>query len=272
MQKPVACVALILFLALAAAPAAAHMLWLNPMDAHLAVDDSVEIGIGWGHEFTASRTHEEVKPDRAEAIQALGPDGAVVQLEKAAADRYRLKIEKPGAYIVTARIKPGFFSMTPEGRKWGHKQEVENAVKCTRFQIEAKTVLVAGDQADGFDAAAGQALELIPAADPRKLKVGGTFAAQVRYQGNPLADATVKAVYAGYQEPKSEGPAGAEKRHGITRYPVETRTDAQGRVEFEPDRAGHWLVILSHRPAYPDPETCDESMHNVTYAMEVRPK
>ena len=269
MKKQIACVALILFLALAAAPAGAHMLWLNPMDANPAVGDTVEIGIGWGHEFPASRSHEEVKPDRVEAIQALDPDGAVVQLEKAAVDRYRLKIEKAGAYIVTARIKPGFFTMTPEGRKWGHKKEIANATKCTSFQIEAKTVLVAGDKADRFDAAAGQALELIPAAESRRLKAGGTFAAQVRYQGSPLADAAVKAVYAGYQEPKSEGPAGAEKQHGIKRYPVETRTDAQGRVEFKPDRAGHWLIILSHKPAYPDPETCDESMYTVTYAMEV---
>jgi len=270
MKKHISCLALILFLALAAAPAGAHMLWLNPTDGHPAVGGTVEIGIGWGHEFTASRTHEEVKPDRVEDIRALSPDGTMVQLEKAAVDRYRLKIEKAGAYIVTARIKPGFFSMTPEGRKWGNKKEIPNATKCTNFQIEAKTVLIAGGNAGKFAAAAGQSVELIPVTDPSTLKAGKTFAAQVLYQGKPLADATVKAVYAGYQEPKSEAPAGAEKKHGIKHYPVETKTDAQGRVEFKPDRAGHWLVVISHKPAYPDPATCDESMYNVTYAMEVK--
>jgi uncharacterized GH25 family protein len=270
MKKHISCLALILFLALAAAPAGAHMLWLNPADCYPAVGGTVEIGIGWGHEFTANRTHEEVKPDRVEAIQALDPDGAVVQLEKAAVDRYRLKIEKAGAYIVTARIKPGFFTMTPEGRKWGNKKEIPNATKCTHFQIEAKTVLIAGGDARNKGAKAGQPLELIPVTDSTKLKAGGAFAAELLYEGKPLADATVKAVYAGYQEPKSEAPPGAEKQHGIKHYPVEATTDAQGRVEFKPDRAGHWLIILSHKPAYPDKETCDESMYNVTYAMEVK--
>lgn len=270
MKQLMFCLVSVLLLAWIAAPATAHMLWLNPTDYTPAVGSAVEIGIGWGHSFPTNRVDQEVKDDKVEAIQAIDPDGKTVLLVKAAPDRYQLKIEKSGAYIVTARIKPGFFTMTPEGRQWGNKKEIANGIKCTNFHIEAKTVLLAGGDIKGYDRAVAQTVELIPAGDARPLKAGQKFEAQVLYQGKPLADATVKAVYAGFEAPKSADRAPMKKGHGIQHHPVETQTNAQGKVVFAPDRAGHWLVIISHKPAYGDKAVCDEYMYNVTYALEVR--
>jgi uncharacterized GH25 family protein len=253
-------------------PAGAHMLWLNPANYHPAVGSTVEIGIGWGHRYPADRIDEPIKKDRVEAIQAVDPDGRTVQLEAVAIDRYQLKIEKAGAYIVTARIKPGFFTMTPEGRKWGDKKSIANAVKCTNFHIEAKAVLIAGGDAKNFDAAAGQALELVPVTDPQSLTSGGTFIVNALYKEKPIEDVKVKAVYAGYEAKKTDEPAasGKDKHASGGHYPVETVTDAAGRAQIPVDRAGYWLVVLSYKPAYPDPAVCDEYMHNVTYALEVK--
>lgn len=270
MKKVLFSLAAILLLTWTAAPAAAHMLWLNPTDSAPAVGSTTEIGIGWGHSFPANRVHQEVKDDKVETIQALDPDGQPVQLVKAAADRYRLKIEKAGAYIITARIKPGFFTMTPEGRKWGNKTEIANCVKCTNFHIEAKAVLLAGGDVKGYDHTAAQTVELVPASDPKQLKARQNLAAQVLYQGKPLAEAAVKAVYAGYEAPEGAGKGSGGKGHGAHRYPVETQTDANGRFSFAPDRAGHWLIVISHKPAYEEKEICDEHMYNVTYAFEVK--
>jgi uncharacterized GH25 family protein len=270
MKKSFFCFVVFLLLMWAAGPAFAHMLWLNPMDYTPAVSSTTEIGIGWGHSFPVNRVDQEVKEDRMEAIQAVDPDGKTVPLVKVAADRYQLKVEKAGAYIVTARIKPGFFTMTPEGRKWGNKKEIENGVKCTNFHIEAKAVILAGGDPKGFDRAAGQTVELVPADDPQQLKAGQKFAVRVFYQGKPLADAAVNGIYAGFEEPKQAEHGHGKNGHGIKHYPVETQTDAQGRLSFVPDRAGYWLLIVSHKPAYAEKEICDEYMYNVTYAMEVK--
>lgn len=260
-----------IFLALTVVPAGAHMLWLNPADCFPAVGSTVDIGIGWGHEFPANRVHQEVKDDRIADIQALDPDGKAVALVKAAVDRYQLKIEKAGAYVVTARIKPGFFTMTPKGRQWGNKKEVADAAKCTNFHIEAKTVLIAGKGVNGQKQAAGRTVEVIPVSDLNNLKSGASVDMQALYQGAPLAEADVKAVYAGFKEKAHDhGDAAKGKGHGEHHYPVETKTNAQGVASISLDRPGHWLVIVSHRPDYQDKETCDQYMYNVTYALEVK--
>lgn len=270
MKKAILCITVIFLLALAGTAAHAHMLWLNPMNYTPAVGSTTEIGIGFGHSFPANRVEQEVKEDKVAAIKALGPDGQEVPLVKTAPDRYQLKIEKAGAYVITAGLKPGFFTMTPEGRKWGDKKEIANGIKCTNFHIEAKAVLLAGNDGQNRDRATGQTVDLILLSDPRQVKAGEKLEAQVLYQGKPLADAVVKAVYAGYEAPKSTENASTQKGHGVHHYPVEAQTDAQGRVVFAPDRAGHWLAIVSHKPAYGDKETCDEYMYNVTYAFEVK--
>jgi uncharacterized GH25 family protein len=207
MKKLIVLCALTLFLIMTAIPAGAHTLWLNPSDYSPAVGSSVDIGIGWGHQYPANRVDQEVKEDRVTAIEALDPDGKPVQLVKAAVDRYQLKIEKAGAYIVTARIKPGFFTMTPKGRQWGNKKEISDGLKCTNFHIEAKTVLLAGLKGNGQARSAGQTVELVPVSDLGTLKSGATLDMRVLVNGKPIPGAEINAVYAGYQEKQSDDHA-----------------------------------------------------------------
>ena len=126
--------------------ATAHNLWLNPETYYPKVGSTVDIGIGWGHKYPADRVDQEVTEDRVEAIRAVDPDGLPVSLSRVSAALYKLSVEKEGAYIITARIKPGFFTMTPDGRKWGDKKSVENPLKCTNYHIHAKTVVMAAER------------------------------------------------------------------------------------------------------------------------------
>jgi uncharacterized GH25 family protein len=280
-----------LTLLLAASSAFAHSLWLNPSDHFPRVGDTVDIGIGWGHKFTESRVHEEVKETTVEEITALDPDGRAVTLERASAALYRLKVEKPGAYLVAARIKPGVFTMTPEGRKWANKKEVESPGKCTAFHIAAKTVLVVGGSDRNLGGLMNQPLELVPLTDPSKLKRGTALPVKVLFEGKPAAGMPVRATYAGHEPPegsgaaqqpgqqvqagkggKEEGAAKAEEGHrgGGMRYPVEAVTDAQGQAVIPVDREGYWMITVSHKPAHPDPETCDEYMYNHAFTFQVK--
>jgi uncharacterized GH25 family protein len=270
-----------------AAPGAfAHNLWLNPGNHYPQVGETVEIGIGWGHKFPASRTDEEVKENAVEEITALDPDGQPVNLERESKSNYRLKVEKQGVYLISARIKSGFFTMTSEGRKWGNKKEVENADKCTSFNIDAKTLIVAGGGDKNLSGLMNQPLEVVPLKDPAGLKKGDSFPIKVLFNGKPLAGLAVKATYAGYEDPAAassqeektaakKGEAGksaSEKgRKGAgSRCPVETATDDNGQAVIKVDTSGYWLATLSHRTPYPDAGVCDESMYNTAFTFEVK--
>lgn len=279
-------------LLLAGSHARAHSLWLNPSTNFPKAGETVDIGIGWGHEYPASRTHQEVKETTVEEITALDPDGQSVKLDRESAALYKLKVEKAGVYLVTARIKPGVFTTTPEGRKWATKKEVENPVKCTAFHISAKTVLVVGGSDKNLGGIMNQPLELVPLADPSKLKKGTSLPVKVLYEGKPAAGIPVKATYAGYEAKegaesagpkpgekgegkkagKEEGAAKGDDGHkgGGMRQPVETVTDAQGQAIVPVDRAGFWMITVSHKPPYPDPATCDEYMYNSAFTFQVQ--
>ncbi len=249
-----------------ASGAFAHNLWLNPDNHFPQVGETVGIGVGWGHTYPANRVDQEVKEDRVEEIRALDPEGKTVELQKESPALYKLKIEKPGVYLVAAKIKPGVFTMTPEGRKWATKKEVQNATKCTAFDISAKTVIVAGTGNAGLSSVTGQPLEVIPLESPATLKKGSAFPVRALFEGKPLAGFAVRAVYAGFaSDVEGHGQGGGEKK-----FPVETLTDKDGLANLSLDRGGYWMINLSHKVPYPDAETCDESMYNSAFTFQVQ--
>jgi uncharacterized GH25 family protein len=267
----------------------AHNLWLNPGDYYPPVGATVDIGVGWGHKYPANRTDQEFKEGRMEDIHAVDPDGLTVNLVQKSVSLYTLKVEKAGAYLVTARIKPGFFTKTPDGRKWGDKKAVENPIKCMNYHIEAKTVIIAGGDDKNLGNAVNRPLELIPLKNPLNLKSGDDFAVKVLYNGEPLSGLSVKATYAGFEGADVGGHAPPEKgrsgkdvrkgpgqappekaRHARIHVPVETVTDGQGQAIVPLDKAGYWMIMLSHRPPYPDKEICDQYMFNTTFTFQVK--
>lgn len=271
--RPCTVIVLGVLVLLAICPQAfAHNLWLNPGDYYPQVGSTVDIGIGWGHKYPANRIDQEIKEGRIEDIRAVDPNGLTVNLVQASVSLYKLKVEKAGAYLVTARIKPGFFTTTTEGRKWGDKKAVTNPIKCTNFHIEAKTVIIAGGNAKNLGTPANRPLELIPVTNLQDLKCGNRLTVKVLFEGKPLRNTAVKATYAGFETEDIAPHKVPRKGHkGAGRhYPVETVTDNKGQATFPLDRAGYWMILLSHRPPYLDKETCDEYMYNTTFTFEVK--
>lgn len=247
-------------------PAMAHNLWLNPDNYYPEIGDTVDIGIGWGHKYPAGRVDQEFKDGRLEEIRAIDPDGVPVELKKVSADHYKLKIGKAGAYLITSRIKPVLFTNTPEGRKRGNKKEVDNAVKCTNYHIEAKTVIIAGGSEKGLESFMGRTLELIPLSGLKGLKKGGALSVKVLFNKKPLPGLQLKAGYAGFEDDIAPHDTGRKEKRN---YPVETVTDSQGQAVIKPDRAGYWIVMLSHRSPYPEKDECDEYTYNIAFTFEV---
>jgi len=76
-------------------------------------------------------------------------------------------------------------------------------------------------QTQGWDRALGYPLEIVPAVDPLHLAADAKLTVRVLHDGAPLANALVGCMP--QSDPKSE---------------VRSRTDAQGRVAFEPTSGG----------------------------------
>ena len=248
----------------------AHKLWLNPADYFPEPGSTVDIGIGWGHKYPANRIHEELKDGMPEKIQAIDPDGLTVDLVQVSKDLYKLEVKKAGAYLISADNKPGFFTVTKDGRKWGNKTEITAPKsQCTNFHLGAKTVLIAGEGEKDFTKAVGQAVELIPLTNPGAVKKGDSFRVKALFNGQPLVDLALKAAYAGFDKVE-EGESGHSKKKEERPFPAEAVTDAQGEAELQLDRPGYWMISLSHKPPYPDKEVCDRYMYNMTYTFQVQ--
>jgi uncharacterized GH25 family protein len=98
-----------------------------------------------------------------------------------------------------------------------------------RFSRCAKAAVAVSGGGPGFDTVLGLTLELIPEADPTKLKPGGELPLRLLFRGKPLAGALVVALPR--DQPQSK---------------VSARSDAKGRVRLRFDRTGPWLVKAVH--------------------------
>lgn len=253
--------------------AMAHVLWLNPDKTVVKPGEEISVGMGFGHGYPADRKDENVREGMLGEVFAMGPDGKATPLQKISDSEYKFKADKPGAYLLSAVMKPGFFSRTPQGMKRGSKKEVAEAVSCMHFQMIANAPMVAGASAAKPGAPAKQALQIAPQAAVAGLKKGDTLPIQVIFNGKPLAAVDVKATYAGFKAPpqaKGDKSAEAMRKKMAARFPVFIKTDDQGRADIKLSQAGWWLVILSHKTPFEDAKTCDQHVYQTTFTFQVK--
>lgn len=255
--------------------ALAHNVWINPSNHYPKVGDTVDLAIAWGHTYKANRLDQEMKQGNLAYIRIQGPDGKDVRPVTVSETQYLLKITKPGAYLVTAGIKPGVFTKTPEGRKWTDKRGVENPITCTSFSIEAKSLIIAGGKDTNLKGKTGQDLEVIPLVNPETVKAGGKLNVQVLFKGKPVEIVTVNAAYAGFgEEGKSMDVAPHQTsggpQHKAPTFPASAVTDSSGKASLSLTKKGCWMISISHKTPYPDKTVCDENMNNMALTFEIR--
>jgi len=239
----------------AATSVQSHMLWLNVSDYTPEPGKEVKIEIGWGHDFPKS---ENMKDGIFNSIYALDESGNKTDLKQLSPLQYSFTPEKQGIYRIAANINPGFMTKTTDGHKMQTKKGIENAVSCFHFDMRTKAVIsTIGATGEGFKTPTGDKLEIIPLKDPASLKEGESFPVKVLYDGQPLANAEVKASYEGF----------TGKAHT---YPYETVTDNNGEATVKIDKKGNWVVIALHKIPYTDPSECDDNRYNQTFTFNVK--
>jgi uncharacterized GH25 family protein len=233
-------VILLSLLAITATHAEAHDTWLLAPPASAPRGGRVALELTSGGAFAAP--DHAIEPDRiAAAFQRIGSTRA--PLKVGGRGKKALAIEadgsQPGVAAVWVALHPKVLELEPElvteyldeiaaaervGPKWAARPEPKTWRET--YRKHAKTFVTIGSApADATWAEpVGLALEIVPQADPTRLRKGDSFPVRVLKDGTPLAGFSIRAAAA--------GAAGG----------VFAKTDAGGNAVFVLDRPGAWLL------------------------------
>jgi len=226
-----------------------HMFWLDASNYSPKIGEDVTIEIGFGHKYPH---HEMVKEENIDRIFVRDPEGRELALEKVAPAKYRFSPKAEGQYEVIAKLKQGFVSNTPDGRKLGNKKTLTGVISCQHFTMNAKALIKAGSKGKGSSHQSSLPLEIIPPDNINKLKVGDELLLKIMYQGKPLKRAKFNAT-----DEKT-----ALRQEG--KWVQESESDADGMVRVKLISKGPWLFTASHELPYTDQSECDKSSYRTT--------
>lgn len=253
--------------------AQAHEFWMVPDRFSPPVRGEVELSLRVGENFVGDPVG--FGRPMAESLRWISVGGDVQlapQLpDNLQQDHVALAFERPGAQLIVLDTKPFTITLPPDTFNAYLREEGLERVMAQRqaagqtaqpgrerYRRHVKTLLRVGGQSDAsFGARAGQTLEIVPLADPHRLRPGGALALQVLFNGQPLEGALVKVW----------------NQRGAQLNVLRTRTDAAGRSTTTLPWAGVWMASVVHMVPTTDQQGWDWDSHwgNLTFEMPLAP-
>ncbi|RJE82067.1 DUF4198 domain-containing protein [Paracoccus onubensis] len=215
----------------------AHAFWVVPVEGHVQPGERVvfdlRIGPRWpgesmqrdtttlisrfelddGVQRTPIAGRENLRPVGHYKATVSGANFAVMTSYPHSAE---LSGEKFEAYLA----EEGLDDALEIRRKFGLK----TASARERFRRNVKTLVLVGDNSDGFDRLLNLPFELVPLTDPLRYSAGEPFVVRVLRNGRPLADTQ---VVAGLRDSETT---------------LHTRTDMNGNARLEFPAGGMWML------------------------------
>ncbi len=235
--------------------AQAHFPWINVDDYSPEVGSSPHITIGWGHHYPLGGF---LKKDDLKSFIIIDPDGKKEPISSRSELEFQPEnsFSNPGVYLVAAQRKTGFYTKTTQGGKRQSKEGLNNIIKCSRSQMNMKSIINVGRGDGKIDGKVGHSLEIVPLANPADLRVGDYLPVQVFLNGKPYSD-KLFATYMGFSTEKDV-------------FAYATKTDHQGKGEIRILQPGIWLLKIEHEQPYPDQAVCDVESFVATLTLEVQ--
>jgi hypothetical protein len=217
--------------------AAGHDTWLLPARFQLPAGARIQLELTSG--MTFPRPESSIQPDRL-AATGLRIGGRKLPLDAANPDRIALRLSVPtsgtGVAALWIALRPRTLSLTPTEvqeylREIGASEDVESRWRRQQRWREtyvklAKTYVRVGEPTGdrSWREPVGLQLEIVPRADPTRLRAGSELSVQVLRDGKPLPRFAVSAL------------------PSATIEPIMRSTDGEGRAAFTLDRPGPWLI------------------------------
>lgn len=252
-----------------ASTAQAHEFWMVPDRFSLPVRAEVDIALRVGENFIGDPVG--FGQPMAESLRWFRQSGVVdltPQLpDNLQQDHVALAFDKPGAQLIVLDTRPFTITLPPDAFNAYLREEGLERVMAQRqaagqdsqpgrerYRRHVKTLLSVGGLSDaGFGARAGQTLEIVPLADPQRLRPGGALALQVFFNGQPLSGALVKVW----------------NQRGAQLSVLRTRTDNLGKSTTILPWAGVWMASVVHMMPATDNLGWDWDSHwgNLTFEL-----
>jgi uncharacterized GH25 family protein len=242
----------------------AHNTFIVPEKFVAAAGDEITVGFHSADGFPESTRVLKTLTDPAihtatghMPISGVGVDG--MRLSS------RVRLTGSGHVILTATNRTQVAEMKPDAFHAYLEEEALSDIAAARKQrgetgaaakerytMYAKSIVLAGTPGEGYKLVVGTPIELVPLADPYRLKSGEALPVRVLFRGAPAANVAVKAI--------SNKPG--SKQH------VVGRTNADGVVSM-PVAPGAWRLqsIYMERSTKPD---ADWESYWATLTFEVR--
>lgn len=233
----------------------AHYPWINLSDYTPEPGTALMITVGWGHRYPLDGF---LKKDALENIYLVDSSGkkraihAVSDLEF----QSEASISEPGAYIIAAKRKAGFYTKTTQGAKRCSKKGLKNVIKCFHSHMCTKAIVNVGAGEGKVDTCVGHPIEIIPLANPAGLKTGDYLPVEVLLKGKPFKG-MIYATYVGFSTEKNT-------------FAYTTSTDKMGKGRIKILHSGVWMIKADHKEPYPDQSECDVESFVATLTFEVK--
>ena len=233
----------------------AHYPWINLADYSPEVGKALKVTIGWGHRYPLDGF---LKKDALESIYLLDSEGkkSAIQAFSELEFQSEESISEPGAYIVAAKRKSGFYTKTTDGGKSCSKKGLKNVIKCFHSHMCTKAVVNVGEGKGKVNTRIGHPIEIIPLANPADLTAGDDLPVQVLLKGKPFKG-TIYATYVGFS---TEDNA----------FAYTTSTDNKGNGSIKILHSGIWMIKVEHEEPYQDQSECDVESLVATLTFEVK--
>jgi uncharacterized GH25 family protein len=217
-----------------AAKAAAHDFWIEPSTFRPAVGETVTLSLRVGQDFAGDPVARSAQLVESFVVRDAAGERAIPGIENRDPAGF-VRVERAGLAMIGYRSKPYPLTLPAdrfeqflrdEGlerilalRERGGQSKSPDRERFYRF---AKTMLVTGAAASGFDRPFGYRYELVPETNAA---LDAPLRVRVLFEGKPLAGALVTAI-------SGDDPAARIAR----------RSDAHGRVVLPLGRRGVWLI------------------------------
>ena len=243
-----------------------HTLWLNATDYSPKIY-SPEYGaktiiyFGWGHRYPVA---DFLSVKKLRSFNLITPEGEIKKLQPGQ-DGFlatQLRLPDKGAYIVTASLKPGFYTMYAKNgkihHKTGPKAGLNGVILSLYFEQYAKALINAGETDSSLLKPVGHTLEIVPLQNPAKLRVGDFLPVKVLFRGKPARFCQVYATYTGFSTNDD--------------FAFATTTDAKGIAKIRMLHYGPWLVKTNVKLPAPESlkDKCNEMSYTASLTFEIK--
>lgn len=222
--------------------------------------DSIQVTARYGD----PGQYEKIYKIRLLSLDVLSPGGDVssfLPAVKSASDEQSLtgtlsprKDRGEGVLVLSSTYDNGFYVHASDGHAIATTlADYPAAADSAHYFKFSKALLRRGQSSRGFDRILGHRLELIPKVDPFVVANGASIPLEVRFEGKPLANATVE----------------IGDDHSAGRSP-EQKTDSHGLVQVSVDHQGWYRLAVTYRAPskYPDLFKFDDLTASLVFKID----